>query len=215
MLNIDKCYELTMELEKSLGGDNSNVILPKELSQLKSMIEEELRMQSAKSIGGSSMAKRLKTIIKYLSKAGKNNEKFGNAWYVDDELCFTNGYTGFILKDKFDVPIIENSTLDLPKYFPTNADTEIKVDLADLKMAIKTHKAREIRKKPKDKTLLMYQLGTAWYNPNLILECYEILGCDIIFRETGKILTPAVLESKNGKAILLPMRPPKDEQKTK
>lgn len=151
-----------------------------------------------------SMEKRLKAINKYLKNSSKNKYLGGNdgkAWYQNELLCFSNGYSAFMLCDDFDIPITNSWPIDIEILIPKNANTEVKIDLFDIKEYIKKSKSDKVK-------YPIYKIGNSYYNPNYIIECFNILGENFIFKQTDNQFYPAILIGKNGKALLCPVRPP-------
>ncbi len=166
----------------------------------------EIKGQVIKEKGGNKELKRFKAVQRYI----KNIEKrciagFNGTWEEQDKQCFSDGYTAFILKNKIEgLPKNEKQNLDLHTVLKdVNANNEINVDIKDIKVAFKIHKAKYGRKYP----TCQYNLGISLYNAEYILNCYDILGGNIIFRQSQtNELSPAILESENGIAILSPIR---------
>lgn len=172
--------------------------------------EEEIRLKTAQEKGGATLASRTKAALKYLGKAYKYNEKFGLSWHEDRKQCFTNGYTGFILENDLEIPACEQEAMRLSRCFPKNLSEYhlVNIDLSDVKAKIKLHKVAQAAIKAKDRTPCLYQIEGSYYNADYILDCYNILGGDIVFKQSDFPKSPAVLESENGKAILMPFRTP-------
>lgn len=166
----------------------------------------EITEQVIKEKGGNKELKRFKAAQKYIKNI-KNHwtTKHNGVWEENGKQCLSNGYTGFILENKIEgLPKIEKTSLDLHTVFKnTSANNEINVNINDIKAAIKIHKSIHRSNTPPCE----YDLGISRYNAEYILNCYDILGGDVVFKqsETNE-LSPAILKSENGIAILLPIR---------
>lgn len=166
----------------------------------------EIKEQVIKEKGGNKELKRFKAVQRYI----KNIEKrcvagFNGTREEQDKQCFSDGYTAFILNNKIEgLPKNEKQNLDLHTVLKdVDANNEINVDINDIKSAFKIHKAKYGRKHP----TCRYNLGISQYNAEYVLNCYDILGGNIIFKQSQtNELSPAILESENGIAILLPIR---------
>ena len=165
--------------------------------------KQELKENTIKQTAGNSTLKRIKAVSKYLSS---NQDKYQKAWLQNDKLAFTNGFTGFMLNEKLDVSIVDEVVFDLERVFPTIDLSEVAIDIIDVKTSLKLHKAKQKGMKAKDKTACYYEVSEHWYNAQYIIDCFEILGGNIRMYQTSSTVAPAVLESENGKAILLPVR---------
>lgn len=191
--------ESASSLNKALNSPLIN------LAEIVEAMEKELFESTIKQSKGNSTLNRIKAINKYLSKC--NNDKFKKAFIHEDNFCFLNGFTAFILNEKLDGIEIQGNTIDIESFFPKSYDLkEFEVNIAEVKTALKLHKASESGKKAKDKTKCYYEVFEHWYNAEFIIDCYDILGDNIKFFQTNNVLAPAVLENENGKAILLPVR---------
>lgn len=177
------------------------------IEELERLAKLEIKEQVIKEKGGNKELKRFKAAQKYIKRIEKRVEfkRLAGTWEECDKQCFTNGYTAFILKNKIEeLPKTEQSVFNLHRVLNnTVAGNIINVDISNIKAAIKIHKATHNKNSP----ICLYDLGISCYNAEYIVNCYEILGGDIVFKqsETSE-LSPAILESENGIAILLPMR---------
>lgn len=177
-----------------------------DISKLIKLAELEIKEQVIKEKGGNKELKRFKAVQRYIKNAEKSLVgEFKGAWEEQGKQCFSDGYSAFILKNKIEgLPKAEKQNLDLHTILKDiNAKNEINVDINKIKSTVKIHKAKYGRKYP----TCQYDLGISLYNAEYILNCYDILDGDIVFKQSGTDeLSPAILESENGIAILLPMR---------
>lgn len=176
------------------------------IEELKRLAELEIKERVIKEKGGNKELKRFKSAQKYIKNAEKCwTVEFKGTWEENGKQCFSDGYTGFILENKIEgLEKIENQVLDLHKALEcTSVSKEIKVDINEIKTAVKIYKSTHKRNAPP----FEYDLGISRYNAEYIISCYDILGGNIVFKqsETNEI-SPAILESENGIAILLPMK---------
>lgn len=181
------------------------------IEELKKLAKLEIKEQVIKEKCGSKELKRFKAVQRYIKNAEKSLVgEFKGTWEEQGKQCFSDGYTAFILKNKIEgLPKNEKQNLDLHTVLKdVNANNEINVDINAIRAAFKIHKAKYGRKYP----TCRYDLGISQYNAEYILNCYDILGGNIVFKQSQtNELSPAVLESENGIAILLPMRKQKRE----
>ena len=133
-------------------------------------------------------------------------------WEENGQQCFSDGFTAFLLTNKIDgLNKVENS-LNLHELIEkslSNDLQEILFNISDVKTALKIYRAENGRNCP---VPCNFYLGISRYNAEYILNCYDILGGNIVFKQSKtNELAPAILESENGMAILLPMRKPERE----
>jgi hypothetical protein len=191
MLNAETILKLASE------GDSAQIAV---------LAEAEIRDKAAKAKGGNSLVKRIHAATKYLNDEAKKGCKVwsGCTWMEDGKQCFVNGYTAFALNE----PLEGLRTTDaehfnvLPCFPDTSNYITAVVNVADVTARLKIYKAKHGSKTPFD-----YDIGNSRYNAQYILDCYNILGGDIVFKlpANGEI-TPAVMESENGNALLCPVR---------
>lgn len=176
------------------------------IEELKGLAELEIKEKETKEKGGNKELRRFRAAQRYI----KNIEKkciagFNGTWIEDEKQCFSDGYTGFILENKIDaLPQILKPNFDLHTVLKNiDATKEINVNINEIKTALKIHKSTH----RKNKLTCEYNLGISLYNAEYIVNCYDILGSDVVFKqsETNE-LSPAILENQNGIAILLPIR---------
>ena len=177
------------------------------------LAKQEIVENAIKEKHGASNLKRFKMIVKYLKRVGEYNPIFEKTWIEGDYQCFTNGYTAFLLKNHFgELPINKEKTIDLHDYLENNSrEMELaEFNIADVKAKLKIFKAeRKDHKFP-----CYYDIGESRYNAQYLIDCYTILGGENIkfYRPKNGELIPSIFESENGKAIILPVRKPKEEQ---
>jgi hypothetical protein len=191
MLNATKVLELAQ------SGDTLTII---------AMAEKEIIEAAAKVSGGSTLLKRTRAAAKYIEKC---DEFRRGAWVDDKEQLFTNGYTGFFLNPSIDglqeAPV--TARFDIRKCIPnTDKYITVEVDPADVTAKLKIWKAQNPGAKKSGKPCI-YEVGESLFNAEYVLDCFNILGGQIVFKiPANGELTPAVLTSENGTAILLPVR---------
>lgn len=190
MLNASKVLELAQT------GDTLTII---------AMAEKEIIEAAAKVTGGNTLLKRTRAAAKYIDKC---HDCRRGAWADKDSQLFTNGYTAFILNPAIDglQEASETSRLDIWGCIP-NTDEYItaEVDPADVTAKLKIWKAENPNAKKRGRPS-MYEVGESLFNSEYILDCYNILGGQIIFKIPAHgELSPAVLTSENGMALLLPV----------
>lgn len=178
-------------------------------------LRQEIKEAAIKQTKGNSTLQRIKKINKYLSKNDDSRPQIKKAWIENEKMCITNGFTGFMFNEALDGVVVGDQTdFNLSKCFPDESTyKEITLDIADVKSKIKLHKAKEAGKKAKDKTAYQYIIDGHYYNAEYLVDAYEILGGDIVFKQNDNVFHPAIMENENGKAVVLPIRPPKENIK--
>lgn len=191
MLNASKVLELAQ------SGDTATII---------TMAEKEIVEAAAKVNGGSTLLKRTRAAAKYIDKC---DEFRRGAWADNGEQLFTNGYTAFFLNPAInglpEAP--KTARFELRKCIP-NTDKYISVEVspADVSAKMKIWKAQNPAASRRGEQYF-YDIGESTYQARYILDCYNILGGDIVFKLPAHgELNPAVLSSESGTAILLPVR---------
>jgi len=158
--------------------------------------------------------KRTQSAARYLSKErGGARGALGYAWKitVDGETyqCFCNGFTGFFLKKFIDIPEQEKPAIkDFQKLVPNRLELiEYEFIQSNAKAEQKHHKKSQAGIKEKLRTACVYRVGNSSYNIDHIVDCINILGGDIIFKNNPNNPNGiGLLESENGMAIILPLR---------
>lgn len=210
-MNATAVYSKINEvINNSIWDESTNKYLNIAFKDVMDDCKREIFEASAKLQGGSNKTKRLKSALKYIESIEREDRR--GAWKSGEYQCFTNGYTGFLLTDHLDgLEESPASSIELEKCFPDyRYFKDVKIDIGDIKVKMLEHKtANKGKKKVQPYT---YIIDGHYFNAKYILDAYSILGGDIKFYiEEGKPLSPAVLESENGKAIILPVHPPKPE----
>lgn len=165
--------------------------------------------------------KRTTKILSYLKRNKKSPRKMLQTCWTEElnnkkMLCFTNGYTGFMLYEiSEDLPInhdyktdfIIKMILDVEAHAYSMNLTPI--NLNDLKSKLKNHDQKYKGVKYVDgKPKCYIDIGEHRYNVKYLIECIEILGGkDIQFYQpdNGK-LTSSMFISEYGKALIMPVR---------
>ena len=176
-------------------------------------LKQEIKESIIKSKYGDNTLQRIKKLNKFLNSGLTDiRPQFKMAWMENGKMCATNGYLGFMLNQQLeDVPIREWKQGDfvLGNVFPQENNLVLTtLNIADVKIQIKLHKAKEAGLPKKARTRCRYIVDGHYYDAEFLIEAYEILGGHIVFSQTSNILDPAVLQSEYGKAILSPIRPP-------
>lgn len=183
-------------------GDNEDLFFM--LSELITACQKEIHESAAKAKGGNSLLKRTRAAVKYLNNIDQRHLK--GVWIDNDFQCLSNNYTGFILSEPLEgFPEIDKP-MDLFEHVPdTSHYITVDVDIADVKAALKIHNAKHPN--PWNRPVCTYDIHNSRYMARHIIDCYDILGGDIVFQlpENGA-WKAAILSSENGKAILLPWR---------
>lgn len=97
----------------------------------------------------------------------------------------------------------------MSKFFKMESKTPVSVSLAEVKSALKDFKARQkaLPRSQRSKTPAPYDIGNSCYNPEYIIEAYDILGGEITYyQDENHPLNPALLTSENGMAVIMPVR---------
>ena len=174
----------------------------------------EIRDATARKKGGTTLKRRVQSAAKYLKEAGNKNSKewSGCTWVENGKQAFVNGYSAFLLNEPLEgLKAIDGIPFPVSKCFPGHMDNYViaDVNITDIAAYLKIFRAEHGRK-----TRCDYDILKSRYNAQYILDCYKILGGNIVFKvpQNGE-LTPAVLESENGKALLCPIMIQGDEIK--
>jgi hypothetical protein len=172
-------------------------------------LKQEIKKTTIKQNKGSSTLQRIKKINKYLNK---NDERMKKAWVENKKMCITNGFTAFIFNEILEGVEINNTpSINLHKCFPDENDYRVvSVDIVDIKYRLKLHKSKETGKKKK--TTCHYIIDGHHFNAQYLIDAYKILGGKIVFKQNDNVLSPAIIESENGKSIVLPIRPTKENK---
>lgn len=188
------------------------------------LCRKALLEEAAKEKGGNSLMRRTKTALRMFD--GLEERQYPICGAVIKELpdgsicqCFANGFMAFTLIEPIDgLPAGDNEkALDVCKFI-YEAEVrkldmqETEIDSAAIKAHIKEHKATT---KGKRKPPAIYNLGKCYYNAQYILDACAILGGDVKFyQDENNPIKCALLESENGKAIVLPVSPPKKAERS-
>ncbi len=194
---LKKMYDLSNYLE------NGSYVKETVLQEIINDLKEDIRADCQKKVGNG----KRDVLIKKLMKSAKNPVKPDRGTHyipVDEMFGFCDGYRAYVLKDDYGYPktTIENY-LNLKNVKPKNAKMKVYVDLVDVQMLIKDHKAK------KEKKMAPYKLDAGefeiYFNPEYLLEFCKMFQTDFIMCESS--LSPALYEAKNGEwGVLLPVR---------
>lgn len=185
----------------------------KDILKIIELAREEIQEIATKEKHGTSELKRFKLIVKYLKDAGKYNTRLEKTWIEENFQCFSNGYTAFLLKNRFEnLPIGEEKAINLHECIKDieNNLQYAEFNIADVKAQLKVFKAEN----KKSKKCCTYDIGESRYNAKYLIDCYTILeGKDTKFYQpkNGELI-PSIFESENGKAIILPIRKSEEQQ---
>ena len=198
---------------------NANKILAlldkEDYKTIKLLCKQEILEESAKSHGGDFLVrikaaqKMLKALNDWqLGKLGAHRRKTPAGVIYQN---FNNSHYGFMLYEALPgLPLADpEKAIDIKKFIDKaekdfSDRQEQNIDIELIKAHIKEYKAlNKGRKVP----AAYYDIKERRYNAQYIVDCYTILGGDIKFYQDDNCLTnAAILESENGKAILLPVR---------
>jgi len=125
--------------------------------------------------------------------------------------CFSNGYIGFMLKEPLpDLRLAEPFNMmktieDCERNRVTRETSYHTIVPKDLKDAIKKQKDKNKEKGTDDAAY--FDIGNHTYNAQYLLDAYEILGGDItLYQDESNVVSPGIMESENGKAMVMPVR---------
>ena len=184
-------------------------------------LEQEFKMECAKSKGGASLVSRTKLANKLIKSMNANREQFQKGWKQlikgeQYQVLMFNGYYAVCLSEdhELDVPMHdaeEAKTLpNIEKCFPeyerdyTSVSTPIDQVTAALKQCTAEQKAKGIPAKNRKRCLVSFNgIG---FDAEFFVNTCKLLGDDVTLcfdsRNPKAIL---VLTSENGKAILCPV----------
>lgn len=175
-----------------------------QIDKLQLAAENELRIDIAREKGGSTQVQRQRAAKKYLS--GPNLS--GKAWEENGYQCFTNGYSGFMLKPGLEVPLRENAPLEMSKHFRDPSGTEVGVDWEKVAFEAALQKGAGGKK-----VLHPVKVGPAYYNPSSMIAIKNVLGGEQLKIFHGdKEISNLQFECENGMAMVLPMRVNRGDQ---
>ena len=172
---------------------------------------------SAKAAGGTTLLNRTRAALKYLKDNAKEGRHVwaGTTWTEEGKQCFVNNCTAFALVKPLEgLPVATGAAnaqhMNVLPCFPNGSDyVTAAVNIADVTAQLKIWKAQHSGRHAQP---CFYDVGMSRYNAQYLLDCYNILGGKIVFKVPPRgELSPAIMESENGKAILLPVRI-KDEE---
>ena len=173
-------------------------------------------MSTTKTKSGNTFLKRTKTAQKLLNSLPESQIPRAGAVVrttLDGKTyqSFTNGHIAFMLWEELPgLPQGDGNALDIDSVIRETESQmkkrkKIDIDLADVKAKIIEHKT--LNKGRYNTPYTPYKIGRPHYNAQHILDSYTILGGNIKFyNDPTKPLSRAILESENGKAVLLPLR---------
>jgi hypothetical protein len=204
MLNAEKILELAEE---------------KDFESIADLARKAIIEASAKAAGGTTLLNRTRAALKYLKDNGKSGCRTwaGRTWTEEGKQCFVNGYTAFALVKPLEgLPVYtEADHMNVLPCFPSDDSHYVTaaVNIADVTATLKIWKAEHSGRHAQP---CYYDVGMSRYNAQFILDCYNILGGSIVFKvpANGEIV-PAICESENGKAALMPIRIKPEERAEK
>ena len=179
-----------------------------ELVEIVQVLQRELKEQAQKETKGNTFVKRSKLITKLLDKS--YNEKYKKGFYEEINgqkmvCCIIDGYYCFALND-IDIPMLaggEKAQFTLQKILPDYKSFAVcDFDIADIKTALKLHKAK------KDKTKCVTEINGKYYDTSYFINVIDGLGGDIKMYQNSSPTAADVFESENGIALLCPCRAP-------
>lgn len=178
------------------------------LAEIVQTLELELKEQAQKETKGNTFVKRSKLITKLLDKSFSEKYKKGFYEEINGEkmvCCLIDGYYAFMLYD-IDIPMLaegEKAQFTLSNILPDyKSFTVCDFDIADIKAALKLHKAK------KDKTKCVTEINGKYYDTGYFINVIDGLGGDIKMYQNSNPIAADVFESENGLALLCPCRKP-------
>ena len=182
-----------------------DLVEPSSIVELAKMIldlKKEIALAEGKKAHGASFAKRSKLAEK-ITKGCIRPQLIGSySCMVDGEKrqCFTNGYMAFAMSEPLLVPEMENPEdgLNLDKLFP-GGWREFPVtsyDAGKIGAEWKMHK----------KDGCVVEFFGKFFDAKFFLDCVTVLGDDVTFYNIPDPLSASFFESKNGIALLMPVR---------
>lgn len=179
-----------------------------ELAEIVQELKREIKEQAQKEAKGNTFVKRSKLITKLLDKC--YNEKFKKGFYeeINGEkmvCCIVDGFYAFMLYD-IDIPMVaegEEQPFTVNKMIPDYKSFAVcDFDIADIKTALKLHKAK------KDKTKCVTEINGKYYNAEYFINVVDGLGGNVKVYQSNSPVQPDIFESENGIALLCPCRAP-------
>lgn len=199
-----KAFEYTIDENKKAKEIYPIVALAEIVQEL----ERELKEQAQKEAKGNTFVKRSKLITKLLDKS--YNEKYAKGFIeeINGEkmiCCIIDGFYCFALYD-IDIPMLaegEKAQFTLSKILPDYKSFAVcDFDIADIKTALKLHKAK------KDKTKCVTEINGKYYDTSYFINVIDGLGGDIKMYQNSSPVAADIFESENGIALLMPCRAP-------
>lgn len=217
MLNLTKALELILKFKNN--GDLSAILL------LEDMIKEEIALQQAKDSGRVNTYKTLKKLIKQNIKDNPYRPVLHGVWIdkITEKQYFCTGYyiieinnpiEGLKQLDDGITPINPNDI------FPEDYNDfphKTSIDIKNIKMQIKEKEAEakakgeNVKKYIKDNAIT--EIGLSLYPSSQIIDIINVLGNDITVHYQDGEMKPCIIESDIGRALIMPLRRTKTEQK--
>lgn len=184
-------------------------------------LEQEFKMECAKSKGGASLVSRTKLANKLIKSMNANREQFQKGWKQlikgeQYQVLMFNGYYAVCLSEghELDVPMHDDEEPkclpNIEKCFPeyerdyTSAPAPVEQVTAALKQCAAEQKAKGIPAKKRDRCIISFN-GIGFDAEYFVNTC-KLLGDDVTLHFDSKNPKAVlVLESENGKAILCPV----------
>lgn len=177
------------------------------LAQIIELCKQEIHRECAARDHGTAGKARYNAALKYLKALEKDNRPgLAGAWIEHDYQCLCNGMTGILLSNHIDglpAPTGTHPPLYQIFYDAHNKRTRtVEFNLAD----IIAH--RKINGKYDQAQGNHYVIDDRWFDYDLIIDACKILGGDKItaYFCGDTTMAPMILESENGRAIVLPLR---------
>lgn len=211
-MTTEKIYAELSAIRAILSDNGFGIALAR-LDDLTAALYDDIKKAELKKTKGNDFVKRSELIRKLLVKTNPFKTEFQKAWKETIngdiyQIAMMNGYYCFAFKNPLDLP--EHTANDKPcnaeRFFtrPTELE-EIKIDVAEIKTAYKLHKAT----KTKDRHIT--KIGQKYFDSEYILNIVSALGENITIYQTTNKLNFDFFENENGTALLMPVRPPKNE----
>jgi len=191
------------------------------------LCRQALIEEAAKERGGSTLLKRTKAAQKMLNSMAEDElprcgavlqRRPDGSTY---QSFIYNGHFGFMLNDEIQgLPQGDaEKTLNMSKYI-ANAESQMTeereqdIDIVAVRAFLREHKA--LHKGQRKVPTARWQVGSHFYDAQYIIDCFTVLGGKVRFyQDENRPLSAAILESENGKAVLLPLDPLESEKESK
>jgi len=217
VLNLTKALELILKFKNN--GDLSVILL------LEDMIKEEIALQQAKSLGKANTYRTLKKLIEETIKDNPGRIALHGVWIdeITEKQYFCNGYYIIEINEPIEgLKQLESGIkpIDVRNILPkdySEFSNKTKLDIKNIKTQIKEKEAEakakgeNVKKYIKDNAIT--EIGLSLYPSSQIIDIINVLGNDITVHYQDGEMKPCIIESDIGRALIMPLRRTKTEQK--